>query len=64
MSGGSIRRYVTFSSKGGGVGNYGGSVTLTNSTISGNSGLFSGGVANFEGALTVTHSTISGNFAY
>ena len=55
---------------GGGVANYGGIVTVTNSTISGNvanSGggvaYSGGGVANLGGTLTVTNSTITGNVA-
>jgi hypothetical protein len=39
-----------------------GTVTLTNSTISGNAAYYGGGVANF-GTLTLTNSTIAGNTA-
>ena len=50
---------------GGGVANYGGTLTLMNSTISSNSNRASyrggGGVANLGGSLTVLNSTISGN---
>jgi parallel beta helix pectate lyase-like protein len=43
----------------GGVANYGGTLTITNSTIS---GITAGsGVANSGGTLTITNSTISGN---
>ena len=51
---------------GGGVGNYGGTVTLTNSTPVGQSGRYGygGGVANlYGGTVTVTNSTLSGNRA-
>jgi Dockerin type I domain len=47
---------------GGGVFNYfGGTVTVTQGTISGNFASYGGGVVNFDGTVTVTHSTISGN---
>ena len=46
---------------GGGIGNLG-TLTLTNSTISGNSAEFGGGIIN-DGTATVTNSTISGNSA-
>ena len=47
---------------GGGVFNYG-TLTLTDSTISGNSAAGSGGGVLSRGPLTLTHSTISGNSA-
>ena len=51
-------------SYGGGVGNFGGTFTVLNSTISGNSAIVrGGGVANYGGTLTVLNSTISGNSA-
>jgi hypothetical protein len=52
-------------SAGGGVFNYHGPATLSNSTISDNSASFGGGVHNFLGTatLTLTDSTISGNSA-
>jgi hypothetical protein len=50
---------------GGGVVNFGGTLTVMNSTISGNDASEQyfgyGGVANFGGTVTVTNSTISGN---
>jgi predicted outer membrane repeat protein len=46
---------------GGGIYNLGGTLTLTRSTVSGNSG---GGIFNEgDGRLTLTHSTVSGNTA-
>jgi CSLREA domain-containing protein len=54
---------------GGGIANFEGDVTLTNSTVSGNLvyGYYSnggGGIANFEGVVTLTNSTVSGNRVY
>jgi hypothetical protein len=48
---------------GGGINNDNGSVmTITNSLISNNEGLYAGGIANYNGAtLTIINSTISGN---
>ncbi|MGH7766492.1 MAG: hypothetical protein ACREQP_03485 [Candidatus Binatia bacterium] len=46
---------------GGGVYSYFGTVTITNSTISGNRGRYGGGVRNYGGVLTITDSTITGN---
>ena len=46
---------------GGGVYNFGGTLTVTNSTIAGNTGCAGGGVVNIAGTLTVTNSTIAGN---
>ena len=41
-----------------------GTLTLTNSTVSGNSAAFSGGgVFNYFGTATLTNSTVSGNSA-
>jgi hypothetical protein len=48
-------------SQGGGISN-GGTLTLTNSTISGNTAEFGGGINN-DGTMTLTNSTISGNSA-
>jgi uncharacterized repeat protein (TIGR02543 family) len=45
----------------GGIGNDGGTLTVTNSIVSGNSGFQGGGIDNASGLLTVTNSTISGN---
>ena len=48
---------------GGGINNDDGStMTITRSTIAGNSGRFAGGIANYNGAvMTIRNSTISGN---
>jgi hypothetical protein len=47
---------------GGGIYNYKGSITITGSTISGNSvGFEGGGIYNDYGSITITGSTISGN---
>ena len=48
---------------GGGVYNHGGTVTIDNGTISGNSDDFGGGVYNHEGTVTIDNGTISGNSA-
>jgi CSLREA domain-containing protein len=49
---------------GGGIFNDGGTLTVTNSTISGNlANVLGGGIANAGGTVTVTNSTISGNSA-
>jgi hypothetical protein len=50
-----------FANGGGGVCNFG-TLTLINSTISGNSAGYGGGILNF-GTMTVTNSTVSGNVA-
>jgi uncharacterized repeat protein (TIGR01451 family) len=65
VSGGAAPGFTgTSSSLGGGVYNRLGTVTLTNSTVSGNSAIFGGGVYNsFSGTTTLTNSTISGNSA-
>jgi CSLREA domain-containing protein len=56
----SVQNGATASADGGGIGNAG-TVTVTNSTISGNSsGEVGGGISN-DGTATVTNSTISGN---
>jgi hypothetical protein len=50
---------------GGGIFNYEGTVTVSNSsTLSGNSAGYGGGIVNWGGALTVSGSTLSGNSAY
>ncbi len=47
---------------GGGISNDGGTLTLTNSTVSGNTAdEFGGGLRNTGGTLTLTNSTVSGN---
>jgi hypothetical protein len=49
---------------GGGIENNGGTLTVTNCTISDNSAVVGGGIANInDGVLNVTNSTISGNSA-
>ena len=48
--------------RGGGIFNRG-RVTLTNSTLSGNSAIRGGGIDNFYGTVTLTNSTVSGNSA-
>ena len=50
---------------GGGIYNYKGSITITGSTISGNTASGSGGgIYNQGGSITITGSTISGNSSY
>ncbi|MEM8642822.1 MAG: DUF4347 domain-containing protein [Cyanobacteria bacterium P01_G01_bin.54] len=46
---------------GGGINSNNGSVTVTNSTISGNSSSGGGGINSNNGSVTVTNSTVSGN---
>ncbi|MGB5696264.1 MAG: choice-of-anchor Q domain-containing protein [Polyangiales bacterium] len=52
--------------EGGGIYNSGGTLTLTNSTVSGNTAEFGGGgIYNYSsGTLTVTNSTVSGNTVF
>jgi CSLREA domain-containing protein len=57
-----VTRGNSGSGSGGGIFNNGGTVTLTNSTVSGNSAVNGGGIFNF-GTVTITNSTISGNSA-
>ena len=40
-----------------------GTLTLTNSTVTGNTAVGGGGMANAGGTATLTHSTVSGNTA-
>ncbi|WP_152053711.1 right-handed parallel beta-helix repeat-containing protein [Tautonia marina] len=55
-----VERSTISGNSGGGITN-GGSLMLTNATISGNtSGFFGAGIAN-DGLLTMTHSTVTGN---
>ncbi len=51
---------------GGGLASLGGTATLTNCTVSGNTASteLGGGLYNFSGALTLTNCTVSGNYAY
>ena len=51
------------SDDGGGIQNSGGTVTLTNSTLSGNTASLGGGIHNSSGTVTLTNSTLSGNTA-
>lgn len=64
VNGGSTYNVFPYAS-GGGIANYGGIVTLTNSTVSGNNtapfGTGGGGVFNNNGTLTLTNSKVSGN---
>ncbi len=53
---------LTANLDGGGIFNTGGTLTITNSTISDNSAYGSGGIFN-EGTVTITNSTLSGNSA-
>jgi len=49
---------------GGGIDNFGGTLTVTGATLSGNSATVGGGICNeFGGTLTLTGSTLSGNTA-
>jgi hypothetical protein len=48
---------------GGGIYNAGGTATVSNSTLSGNSAILGGGIENDRGTLTVSNSTLSGNSA-
>jgi hypothetical protein len=48
---------------GGGIENYYGTLTVSNSTLSGNSAAYGGGIFNDYGTLTVSNSTLSGNSA-
>lgn len=49
---------------GGGIWNDGGTLTVTDSTLSGNGGGNGGGISNDGGTVTVTDSTLAGNDAY
>ena len=53
-------------SDGGGISNFGGILTVTNSTLAGNrvDNGYGGGVANLGGTLTITDSTLVGNIAF
>ena len=53
---------TTVGSNGGGIRNNG-TLTLTNSTVSGNTANLGGGINIFNGTLTLTNSTVSGNTA-
>jgi hypothetical protein len=54
----------SFNNVGGGIANFGGTMTLTNSTVSGNTANNGGGIFNdFGGTVTLTNSAVSGNTA-
>ncbi|MFN8485155.1 MAG: choice-of-anchor Q domain-containing protein [Anaerolineae bacterium] len=55
--------YTCPESCGGGMYNYGGGVTLTNVTFSGNSANYGGGMSNYSSSPTLTNVTFSGNSA-
>jgi Right handed beta helix region len=63
IRGGTITNSTIANNGGTGVVNVFDALTITNGTISGNSGGFRGGVNNAGGTLTITNSTISGNTA-
>lgn len=58
-----VSRNSATQSQGGGIINQAGSVTLTHSTVSANTGLFGGGILNNSGGITINNSTVSGNSA-
>jgi len=53
----------TTTSAGGGLDNEGGTVTISNSTFSGNSASYGGGLENGYGTVSISNSTFSGNSA-
>jgi hypothetical protein len=53
----------TSTSAGGGLDNEGGTVTISNSTFSGNSASYGGGLENGYGTVSISNSTFSGNSA-
>jgi predicted outer membrane repeat protein len=63
ISGLTISDGYTDGGAGGGIYNNRGTLTVTSSTISGNTAFWAGGIYNALGTLTVTHSTLSGNEA-
>jgi hypothetical protein len=56
-------RCEAYSCDSGGINNYGGTITLTNSTVTGNSGGKGGGISNLHGSLSIINSNISRNRA-
>jgi len=48
-------------SSGGGIYNWGGTLTIVDSTVTGNSADFGGGINNLDGVLTMINSTVTGN---
>ncbi|GGA16075.1 DUF4347 domain-containing protein [Okeania sp. KiyG1] len=59
------RGAITSAPSGGGIFNYSGTVSISNSTISGNSATYGGGgIVNIYGSASISNSTISGNFAF
>ncbi len=63
ISGVSIRNGGRASGSGGGISNSDGALTLTNSTVSGNSARLGGGIRALGGNLTLINSTVSSNSA-
>lgn len=55
--------FVHGSSNGGGILNSNGELTLSFTTIKGNTGFYGGGIANLSGTVNIFNSTISGNTA-
>jgi RTX calcium-binding nonapeptide repeat (4 copies) len=64
LTGATITGGSAGSGKGGGVDNYGGTLSLANVTISGNSAYEGGGLSNYDGTTSLTNVTISGNSAF
>src|SRR5439155_308357 len=58
-----LNAYRTSASAGGGLDNEGGTVTISNSTFSGNSASYGGGLENGNGTVSISNSTFSGNSA-
>ena len=58
-----LNAYRTSASAGGGLDNEGGTVTISNSTFSGNSASYGGGLENGYGTVSISNSTFSGNSA-
>jgi len=58
-----LNNTLTFGYGGGVYNDVGGTATLTNCTVSGNSAASGGGVFNYGGPMTISNSTLSGNTA-
>ncbi len=56
--------FTTFFIGGGGILNYQGTLTLNNSTVTGNNAYFGGGISSIYGTTTLNDSAISNNDAY
>lgn len=63
ISGNAATGTTTSSGEGGGIRDFSGSVTLTNSTISANTASSGGGIYTNDGSVTLTNSTVSANTA-